>query len=319
MSYLISHIAHITNASAAIVTDTKIEHLLLDSRKIYSPATSLFVAIKGVRRDGHQFIPELYKRGVRNFIISQNIDTGTYPEANFLLVKDSLAALQQLAAHHRQQFNIPVIGITGSNGKTIIKEWLYQLLQDDFTIVRSPKSYNSQIGVPLSVWQMNEHHTLAIFEAGISRPGEMEKLASIIQPTIGVLTSIGEAHSEGFAESEQKFLEKIKLFKNADWIYCHSKHDPHRKIKDLFKGVVVYCGTEPANDIQVLSIKKGKESTHISVRIKQPFKEPLQEYSFSFEIPFTDNASIDNALLCLGVVLSCQPWTSPDIASVVKK
>ncbi|MGB3091430.1 MAG: bifunctional UDP-N-acetylmuramoyl-tripeptide:D-alanyl-D-alanine ligase/alanine racemase [Chitinophagaceae bacterium] len=319
MSYLISHIAHITNASAAIVTDTKIEHLLLDSRKIYSPATSLFFALKGVRRDGHQFIPELYKRGVRNFIISQNIDTGTYPEANFLLVKDSLAALQQLAAHHRQQFNIPVIGITGSNGKTIIKEWLYQLLQDDFTIVRSPKSYNSQIGVPLSVWQMNEHHTLAIFEAGISRPGEMEKLASIIQPTIGVLTSIGEAHSEGFAESEQKFLEKIKLFKNADWIYCHSKHDPHRKIKDLFKGVVVYCGTEPANDIQVLSIKKGKESTHISVRIKQPFKEPLQEYSFSFEIPFTDNASIDNALLCLGVVLSCQPWTSPDIASVVKK
>ena len=117
-----------------MVTDTKIEHLLLDSRKIYSPATSLFVAIKGVRRDGHQFIPELYKRGVRNFIISQNIDTGTYPEANFLLVKDSLAALQQLAAHHRQQFNIPVIGITGSNGKTIIKEWLYQLLQDDFTI-----------------------------------------------------------------------------------------------------------------------------------------------------------------------------------------
>ena len=165
MSYLISHIAHITNASAAIVTDTKIEHLLLDSRKIYSPATSLFFALKGVRRDGHQFIPELYKKGIRNFVVTQKVDMVICPEANFLLVKDSLVALQQLTAHHRQQFNFPVIGITGSNGKTIVKEWLYQLLQEDFTIVRSPKSYNSQIGVPLSVWQMNEQHTLAIFEA----------------------------------------------------------------------------------------------------------------------------------------------------------
>ena len=120
-----------------------------------------------------------------------------------------------MAAYHRKQFNIPVIGITGSNGKTIVKEWLYQLLHADYNIVRSPKSYNSQIGVPLSVWQMNEQHTLAIFEAGISQPGEMEKLEKIIQPTIGVLTNIGEAHSEGFVSLEQKEAEKRILFKNA--------------------------------------------------------------------------------------------------------
>ena len=140
------------------------------------------------------------------------IETSLYPEANFLLVNDTLDALQQLAAYHRQQFNIPVIGITGSNGKTIVKEWLYQLLHEDYNIVRSPKSYNSQIGVPLSVWQMNEQHTLAIFEAGISQQGEMEKLEKIIRPTIGVLTNIGEAHSEGFIDDDQKFKGKTELF-----------------------------------------------------------------------------------------------------------
>ena len=147
--------------------------------------TFFIFRLKGPRRDGHQFIDELYKRGVRNFIVSGEIKIADYPEANFILVSDTLEALQRLAAFHRKQFNIPVIGITGSNGKTIVKEWLYQLLHEKFNIVRSPKSYNSQIGVPLSVWQMNEHHQLAIFEAGISKPGEMEKLEKLFNPPSG--------------------------------------------------------------------------------------------------------------------------------------
>ena len=225
MHYRLFDIARIINGEQNIVADAMIEQLLLDSRKVYSPATSLFFALKGIRRDGHQFIPELYKKGVRNFIVSEKMDTTIYPQSNFLIVNDTLAALQQLAAYHRNQFNIPVIGITGSNGKTIVKEWLYQLLHEDFNIVRSPKSYNSQVGVPLSVWQMNEQHTLAIFEAGISEPGEMGNLQKIIQPTIGILTNIGEAHSEGFKSQEknikivplpfnQSLLRYINHFKN---------------------------------------------------------------------------------------------------------
>jgi len=204
VTYTIHHIAQIIKADAVIVHDSVIENLLLDSRKVFAPASSLFFALRGPRRDGHQFIADLFKRGVMNFVVDRQMEIRDYPEANFLKVHDSLEALQLLAAHHRRQFSIPVIGITGSNGKTIVKEWLYQLLHQDYTIVRSPKSYNSQIGVPLSVWQMNKQHTLAIFEAGISRPGEMEKLQKIIQPTIGVLTNIGEAHSEGFSSLQER-------------------------------------------------------------------------------------------------------------------
>ena len=137
-----------------------IEQLLTDSRRLFYPHTTLFFALYGARRNGQSFIPDLYLRGVRNFIIYEELDLKDYPEANFILVKDSLPALQKLAAFHRQQFDLPVVGITGSNGKTIVKEWLNQLLEDQFQIVRSPRSYNSQIGVPLSIWQMNERHNL---------------------------------------------------------------------------------------------------------------------------------------------------------------
>ncbi|MGZ8518167.1 MAG: Mur ligase family protein [Chitinophagaceae bacterium] len=211
MKYPLDHIAGIIGSNS-VDDKTVIEYLLLDSRKVYSPGSSLFFALKGPRRDGHQFIPELYKKGVRSFVVSEKQDVSVYPEAVFLLVNDTLAALQQLAIHHRKRFDIPVIGITGSNGKTIVKEWLCQLLHDEYIIVRSPKSYNSQIGVPLSVWQVNEQHRLGIFEAGISQPGEMEMLEKIIQPTIGVLTNIGEEHNVGFASNTQKLTEKLKLF-----------------------------------------------------------------------------------------------------------
>ncbi|MGZ5221693.1 MAG: Mur ligase domain-containing protein, partial [Chitinophagaceae bacterium] len=159
MKYPLDHIAGIIGSNS-VDDKTVIEYLLLDSRKVYSPGSSLFFALKGPRRDGHQFIPELYKKGVRSFVVSEKQDVSVYSEAVFLLVNDTLAALQQLAIHHRKRFDIPVIGITGSNGKTIVKEWLCQLLHEEYIIVRSPKSYNSQIGVPLSVWQVNEQHTL---------------------------------------------------------------------------------------------------------------------------------------------------------------
>ncbi|MBI5372386.1 MAG: alanine racemase [Sphingobacteriales bacterium] len=247
-----------------------VTQLLLDSRKILAPASSIFFALPGFRRDGHDFIPVLYRNGVRNFVISRDLDMDLYPEANLLRVRDTLAALQELAAYHRGRFSIPVIGITGSNGKTIVKEWLYQLLHPEYHIVRSPKSYNSQIGVPLSIWQMNPHHTLAIFEAGISRPGEMEKLEKMIRPTIGVFTNIGEAHSEGFSSREQKEKEKRILFRQA----------------------------KEVQSLQVIQKKRSGSSTRITaLDPRNPGKE------ISIDIPFTDEASAANAITCWQLML----------------
>jgi len=268
--YVVSHIAKIIEAQPRIVQDAEIEMLLLDSRKIFAPTRSLFFALKGPRRNGVQFINTLYQRGVRNFVIATSVDYSLYPEANFLLVKDSLEALQKLAAFHRSRFSIPVIGITGSNGKKIVKEWLYQLLHNDFNIIRSPKSYNSQIGVPLSVWQMNEKHTLAIFEAGISQPGEMEKMQKIIQPSMGVLTNIGAAHSEGFLNDKQKEEEKRILFQNIGLKY-------------------------PASNFQ---IQKQSIQTIIHYNI-----DGIDSSNFSFCIPFTDDAAIQNAISCLQILI----------------
>jgi alanine racemase len=297
LSYHISHIARIISAEGIFAGDILIEHLLLDSRKIYSPASSLFFAIAGPRRDGHHFIPELYKRGIRNFVISQPIETSLYPEANFLLVNDTLSALQELAAYHRKQFNIPVIGITGSNGKTIVKEWLYQLLHEDYNIVRSPKSYNSQIGVPLSVWQMNEKHTLAIFEAGISQQGEMPQLEKIIRPTIGVLTNIGAAHSEGFIDDDHKFREKLTLFKNSNFLIGKETDLIHRygvgEVLEMF-----------SESLQVLSWGEGERENEFVLR---SVEKKVNHTAFVIgtqlvEIPFTDDASVENAIICYCVL-----------------
>ncbi len=312
MSYHISHIAGIINAEGIVTNNSIIQHLLLDSRKVYSPASSLFFAIKGIRRDGHQFIPELYKRGVRNFIISQQIETGEYSAANFLLVNDTLAALQQLAAYHRRQFNIPVIGITGSNGKTIVKEWLYQLLQEDFNIVRSPKSYNSQIGVPLSVWQMNEQHTLAIFEAGISEQGEMLQLEKIIKPTIGVLTNLGEAHRDGFNDDEHKFREKLVLFKNCGIIIGRETDlEGRRDVIDMLRPdlQVLIWGFGGQSDFVVICIDKYDQNTSITIGWKLD-----QSGEYTINIPFTDEASIENAItcFCILILLKLNPVKIPD-------
>ena len=219
MSYSISQIATITGADYTSLKETKISTLLTDSRSLCFPDATLFFALVTKKNDGHKYITSLYKKGVRNFMVSDiQSEFRNLKEANFLIVKDTLKALQSLARHHRSLFNIPVIGITGSNGKTIVKEWLYQLLHDTKDVVRSPRSYNSQIGVPLSVWQMSKQNEIAIFEAGISKPDEMDKLADIIRPSIGVLTNIGEPHQENFVSFREKLDEKLHLFNNCDII-----------------------------------------------------------------------------------------------------
>ncbi len=298
MNYTISHIASITGNDAVVRNDSPIIHLLLDSRKIPDPATCLFFALKGARRDGHQFIPELYKKGVKNFVVTDKIYAETFPDANFIFTDDTLASLQQLAIYHRSQFNYPVIGITGSNGKTIAKEWLYQLLHGDHNIVRSPKSYNSQIGVPLSVWQMNEAHTLGIFEAGISEQGEMLRLEKIIRPTIGILTNIGEAHSEGFNDAEHKFREKISLFKNCKTIIGREVDlEPGREVIEMMGDDIqlLTWGMSENCYFIVESIEKNNGSTTILM------KQGALECEFS--IPFTDEASVENAITCCAVML----------------
>ena len=296
MEYNIKNIAAIVEGKIMqLYRETMIEHLLIDSRKVYSSSTSLFFALRGSRRDGHQFIADLYKRGIQNFIISEGVNVTDYPEANFILVGDTLEALQRLAGFHRKQFNIPVIGITGSNGKTIVKEWLYQLLHENFNIVRSPKSYNSQIGVPLSIWQMNSHHELAIFEAGISKPGEMEKLEKIIQPTIGILTNIGEAHSENFPNREEKLKEKLKLFAHANKVI--SKGDDAWMTRQMMRLEInnFFWGRNISSDLQVISVAREDFQTEITLNFKHE--------TFSFSIPFIDEGSIENAITCCGLLL----------------
>ena len=217
MKYYISEIITAIGSKTKKVNNSLISTLLTDSRKLSNPDETLFFAIKSNLNDGHSFINDLYIKGVRNFVVSSKLSGwDKLNDANFLLVKDTLHALQKLASYHRRKFDIPVIGITGSNGKTVVKEWLYQLLQQDYNITRSPRSYNSQTGVPLSIWQLEESTTLGIFEAGISMPDEMGHLEAVIHPTIGVFTKLGEAHQENFASLQQKCNEKLELFINSE-------------------------------------------------------------------------------------------------------
>ncbi len=198
----------------------KISHLITDSRNFFGEPGSLFIALKGPHFNGHHFIQDVIAKGGRMFLISDEL-IFLEPEIAYIKVSDTLMAMQQLAAYKRSLFSCPVLGVTGSNGKTIVKEWLSQLLNSDYKIVRSPKSFNSQVGVALSVWNLEKHHTLGVFEAGISRPGEMKRLEKIIQPSIGVLTNIGSAHDANFNSRRQKALEKLQLFTHVDkFIYC---------------------------------------------------------------------------------------------------
>jgi alanine racemase len=278
--------------------DLPVAYLLLDSRKIVSPLSSLFFSVKGKRHDGHKFLHELYLKGVRSFVVEEALFNPTdFPEANIIQVENSIAALQEVVAYYRSFFDCEVIGITGSNGKTIVKEWLSQLLSKDFNIVRSPKSYNSQTGVPLSVWQMNEEHTLGIFEAGISLPGEMENLEKVIHPTIGIFTNIGTAHEEGFQNRKQKILEKLKLFKGSDILfYCRDHEEIAGEIKINYPDLKTFTWSrkEEADLLIIESIKEGNK-----VRAQMVYHGE----TLFFHLPFSDEASLENLFHCIGILL----------------
>lgn len=271
--------------------DFPVHHLLYDSRKLIVSESSIFFAFKSSRRDGHDFIPDLYEKGIRQFVVNKSFNHEPFPEAGFLLVDEPVIAMQHIAAWHRRQFDYPVIGITGSNGKTIVKEWLSSVLSGQYQIVKSPRSFNSQIGVPLSVWQMNAGHTLGIFEAGISRTGEMVKLEKVIKPDIGIFTNIGPAHAEGFEDQEQKIEEKLILFKDAKLvIYNSDQADVKRQIER--SGLKSFSwGIEGEPDLKVLS----KSTTSISAT--------FQGVEFALDIPFKDSASFENVMHCVATML----------------
>lgn len=309
MEYAIQEIASVIGSSTRPAHESRISLLLTDSRRLSFPEQSLFFALRTKTNDGHKYIQELYNLRVRNFVVSEPLpEFERMPDANFLVVKDTLRALQRLAAFHRKRFNIPVIGITGSNGKTVVKEFLYQLLHNEFNIVRSPRSYNSQLGVPLSVWQMNERNTLGIFEAGISQPDEMERLQPIIAPTIGVITNIGEAHQENFLSTTQKCMEKLELFNDCEAIIYDGD--------DLFIAnciesaclshkAIAWSRTDSEAPLFIESVEKHERETVIHCT--------LLGFNQVVTIPFTDDASIENVIHCMAVMLYLKPSSLNDL------
>ncbi len=300
MKYTIEHIANICRGELYLKASATVEQLVMDSRKVYFPSTSLFVAIVGLQHNGHRFIAALYEKGVRNFVVSEAPDVEQFVDANFIQVADTTIALQQLAASHRQQFHYQVIGITGSNGKTIVKEWLFHLLNADYDIVRSPRSYNSQVGVPLAVWQMNKTDNLGIFEAGISLPDEMQKLQTIINPEIGIFTFLGDAHAEGFESLSQKVKEKLHLFVNSKMLFYNSDQLLLQEEMLAFKKEhpdleLFSWGRNTSAQLVVKHLNSAENVTTLQLQYK------ANEYQF--QIPFTDEASIHNAITCIAVLL----------------
>lgn len=301
MTYTIEKITTLIGARRYGNADANIGFLLTDSRSLCFPEETLFFALKTERHDGHAYIPELYRRGVRNFVVTGMPEgyADGYPEANFLRVTDARKALQRLAERHRDEFNVPVVGITGSNGKTVVKEWLYQLLSPYKYVTRSPRSYNSQTGVPLSVWLMNEQTEVGIFEAGISQPGEMQALRDIIQPTIAVLTNIGAAHQENFASKEEKCREKTVLFHDAETIVYNADDELIRRTvaESAYKGEPLYYSmTDKKAPVFIADVTKGDTSTTVTYVYRQGYEE-------KYTIPFIDDASVANSITCAVVAL----------------
>jgi alanine racemase len=285
---------------------------LTDSRQVRYPDQCIFFALKGRALDGHQFVEELYQKGVRHFVVSQPVDQNNFPEASFYLVENTLSSLQEWAKWHRSQFQLPVLAITGSNGKTIIKEWLYQLLHRDFYIVKSPKSYNSQLGVALSILQIQQEHQLGIFEAGISQKGEMPRLESMIQPQIGIFTNIGSAHDEGFDSTQEKIEEKLLLFKHCETlIYCSDNELIDKSVRRELSTVkrITWGFSENAE----FSVKKLRQSSNeLDLEISYPAGQ------FTLNLPFTNTASVENALHCCFYLLQLG-FSSAKIQTLIKQ
>lgn len=299
MQYTVEQITNILKAKSRIATpNSRVARLLTDSRSLSFPEETIFFAIKTKHGDGHKYIKELYQRGVHNFVINNLNGLEELKKANFIIVDDSLKALQSLAAHHRSLFDIPVIGITGSDGKTIVKEWLYQLTAGNYTVTRSPRSYNSQIGVPLSVWKLSNDSTLGIFEAGISQVQEMDNLQRIIKPTIGILTNISSAHQENFSTMQEKCIEKLSLFRKCE-IVIYNADDP----------LLASCVTRsmlPSREIAWS--RKDRERPLFIQSIEKDDTGTTIKYNYltienSYRIPFLDDASIEDSISCLAAAL----------------
>ena len=299
MSTLQNILEYLRPIQTHLVDERPIRHILTDSRKLTSPSDSLFFAMRTASGDGHKYISQLYEHGVRAFFICEPIEpyVERYPDANIVQVQETLRALQQIASHWRMRYNYPVIGITGSNGKTVVKEYLYHLLSGCYRIVRSPKSYNSQLGVPLSILNMEEEHTLAIFEAGISMPMEMLRLQRIIRPTLGILTNIGAAHQENFVSLNQKIEEKLQLFVDADhFVYDADSDEIQRGIDNL-----------GLSDKAIgWSLTPGKAYYHISYSNSGDGTTTITaqhaDESSTLTIPFAVHASMQNATHCLCLI-----------------
>lgn len=315
MKYSIFDIAGIVDAVevSLINPNAEVSILLTDSRSLSEPNETLFFALITEHNDGHKYILDLHQKGTRNFVIQYDFpEKDNLTDANFLKVENTLNALQKLAAFHRRRYSIPVIGITGSNGKTVVKEWLYQLLHDTFSIVRSPRSYNSQIGVPLSIWQLNNQTQLGIIEAGISLPGEMNKIEPIVRPSIGVFTTLGDSHQENFSSQEEKCLEKLTLFKSSEKI-IYNEDQPLVKYCIERKGysdkAFSWSTKNQDASLYIHKIDKEEDSTFISYRWKKNQDDQLKyECAFStLKIPFTDDASIEDAIHCLAFILCFIP------------
>ncbi len=315
MHYSIENVSKLIGARRIGNVEMEIDWLLTDSRSLAFPETTLFFALHTAHGDGHKYIDDLYRRGVRAFVVSalpENVGS-RYTDANFLCVASPLRALQLLAERHREAFDIPVIGITGSNGKTVVKEWIYQLLSPTKRVTRSPRSFNSQIGVPLSVWLLNEESDVAIFEAGISQRGEMSALASIIKPSIGVITNLGQAHQENFSSMEEKCLEKLVLFRDCNAVVC--KGDDETILKCLqsvgFNGTTIAWSLKDKScPLFIKNVASSEASTIIEYRY-------LGKDS-SICIPFADNASIENAIHTLAICLYMQMPQSEISAGMLK-
>ncbi len=299
MQYTVEQIKRILGAEGRLTSpDSRVTRLLTDSRSLSFPEGTLFFAIPTKHGNGHNYIQELYRRGVRHFVVSSTTECEGIDDADIIVVPDTLTALQRVAAHHRSQFNIPVIGITGSDGKTIVKEWLYQIAAGSYSVTRSPRSYNSQIGVPLSVWLLRNESTLGIFEAGISQCGEMEKLQPIIKPTIGIITNISGAHQENFATLQQKCREKMKLFNSCSTvIYNADDHVLNECLTALPDGAekIAWSRNNPQCPLYIESVEKMANGTSITYRHRCT--------KGNFRIPFVDNASIDDSITCLAAAL----------------
>ena len=302
MVYSIEKITTLLGARRYGEKDSNIAFLLTDSRSLSFPEETLFFALQSERNDGHNYIDDLHRRGVKNFCVSSSYPIPTdeeWEDTNFLVVPSTLAALQRLAERHRDEFDIPIVGITGSNGKTVVKEWLYQLLMPSMHVTRSPRSYNSQIGVPLSVWKLNERSAVGIFEAGISQMGEMQRLADIIQPTIGVFTTLGQAHQENFHTLEEKCHEKFLLFSDCEvLVYPQDNDIVFRELKKCdFKGEKLgWSFTDPSAAFYINKVEQEETGTKIHYTY-------TQVKGYSFTIPFISEAFVEDSIAAAVVAL----------------